>query len=276
LGDLADKTTIENTLFRAMKACKVVYNLAVCGSSLKRHYHLRRLINVEAVKTIAQLARRLNSLRLIHVSSSTAVGYPNDNEIADENFVFNAYNDDYALTKYLGEQAVLREVEGGLDAVIANPCSVLGPHGMKTNQANVFKNIAQGKMWIYPSGGLCLTYIDDLVRGLFLCYEKGVTGKRYILGGHNITYKQYFHEIAHATKGRSPFIRLPRKILSLLCFSAETFLNLLNKEATVNKDVALMISKNLFYSSELAKKQLGYTITDWREAIKDTVRQLKV
>lgn len=276
LGDLTDKSTIENTLFQAMDGCQAVYNLATCGSPLRKYYRLREIINVEAAKTIASVARRVGGLRLIHVSSSTAVGYPNKNEIADENFVFNAYNDHSALTKYLGEQAVLEEVDLGLDAVIAIPCSTLGAHGMKAHQYNLFINIAHGKTLVYPPGGLCLTNVSDLVRGLVLCYEKGITGKRYILGGHNITYKQYFGEIAKATNGKSPKIRLPRTILPWLCLAVETLFKFLNKETTISKNVGEMISKNLFYSSEYAKRELGYAISDWRETIKKTIEQLKI
>ncbi len=276
LGDLTDKNAIEKTLFSAMDGCKAVYNLATCPSSLKKYHRLREIVNIEATGIVAKVARQIGNLRLIHISSSTVVGYPDKKEIADENFGFNAYNDHYAYTKYLGEQAVLKEVTLGLDAVIAIPCSAMGSQGMKVHQLNVFKNIARGKMRIYPPGGLCLTYIDDIVKGLVLCYEKGITGKRYILGGSNITYKQYFNEIAHATGGKAPYIRLPKTILPWLGLTVETLFKFLNREITISKNVGEMISKNLFYSSDYAKKELGYTITDWKEAIKNTVKQLKI
>ncbi|ODS33913.1 MAG: NAD-dependent epimerase/dehydratase [Candidatus Scalindua rubra] len=275
-GDLTDKDNIEDTLYQAMEGCKAVYNLAVCGSPIKKYHRLREIVNIEAAKTVAMVARKIGGLRLIHVSSSTAVGYPDNNEIAGKNYTFNAGYDHYALTKLQGEQAVLEEVKRGLDAVIAIPCSTVGSHGMKPHQLNVFKRIAQGKTWIYPPGGLCLTNVNDLVKGLVLCYEKGVKGERYILGGNNITYKQYLNEIAYATHGKAPRIRLPKLILNWLGFGAETFFNILKKETPIDKNVAKMIGKNLFYSSELSKKELGYTITDWRETIRETVKQLNI
>ncbi len=275
-GDLSDKDNIEETLHHAMSGCKAVYNLAVCGSPLKKYHHLRKIVNIEAAKTVATVARNIGGIRLIHVSSSTAVGYPERNEIVDKNYSFNAGYDHYALTKRQGEQAVLEEVKRGLDAVIAIPCSTVGPHGMKSQQLNVFKSISQGKTRVYPPGGLCLTNVNDLVKGLVLCYEKGVKGERYILGGNNITYKQYFDEIAYATHGKAPSIRLPKTILTWLGLGAETFFNVLRKETPVDKNVAKMISKNLFYSSEISERELGYTITDCRTTIRETVNQLNI
>ncbi len=275
-GDLTDKDNIEETLYQAMDGCKTVYNLAVCGSPLKKYHRLRETVNIEAANTIAMVVRKIGGLRLIHVSSSTAVGYPDDNEIADKDYAFNAGHDHYALTKRQGEQAVLEEVKRGLDAVIAIPCSTVGSHGMKSHQLNIFKSISQGKTRVYPPGGLCLTNVNDLVKGLVLCYEKGVKGERYILGGENITYKQYFDEIAYATHGKAPSIRLPKTILTWLGVGAETFFSVLKKETPVDKNVAKMISKNLFYSSELSKRELGYTVTDWRTTIRKTVNQLNI
>lgn len=274
-GDIADKESIENTLSYVMDTCDAVFNLAGCTSLLKKDHRMREILNIQAAKAIACMSRKYG-LRLIHISSSTAVGFPENNKIADENFIFNADNNHYALTKKLGEQAVLEEVKEGLDAVIAIPCSTIGHNGIKAEQFATFKSIAEGKMLIYPPGGLCLTNIDDLLRGLYLCYEKGKKGKRYILGGHNITYKQYFDEIAHVTKGKSPKIRLPKTLLPWLGLCVEVLFDFLKKEAKINRNVAMLISKKLYYSSGLAVKELGYNITGWKETINITINHLRI
>ncbi|MFH1654815.1 MAG: NAD-dependent epimerase/dehydratase family protein [Pseudomonadota bacterium] len=270
-GDLTDNMA----LAKAMEGCVAVYNFAACGSSLKRDQRLREIINIAVASNVARMTREKGGLRLIHISSVSAVGVPEHGEVADEKFVFNNYRDPYAYTKYLGEQAVLREVGLGLDSIIVCPGNVIGSHGIKRTQLDNFKAIAQGKMKIYPSGGVCLTDIDDLVRGLFLCYEKGITGKKYILGGDNISFKEYFSDIAYATGGISPKIPLPRFILPWLGYGAELIFNLLKKETPITKIVGEMIRQNLFYSSELAIKELGYAITNWRKSISKTVENLR-
>lgn len=275
IGDLTDIENLEPSLNRAMEGCQAIYNLAACGTSLKKHHRLREIVNVKAAQTVARVARQIGDLRLIHISSSAAVGFPLNNEIANEHFPFNGQMDPYAVTKRQGEQEVLKEAQKGLDAVIAIPCSTVGTHAMKTHQYHVFKNIAHRKTVIYPPGGLCLTNVHDLVRGFVLCYEKGMTGKRYILGGHNITYKQYFDEIARATHGKPPWLRLPKTLLPWLGLGVEILSNLLKKETTIDKHVGEMIAKNLYYSSEVAIKELGYSITDWRETIRITVQDLQ-
>jgi len=273
-GDLTDKKNLADILSEAMEGCNGVFNLAACSISSNKNHYLQRIINVDAARTIAKVVRDIGGIRLVHISSSIAVGFPENNEIADESFNFNVHFDHYGLTKHLGEKAVLEEVSRGLDAVVAIPCSTVGPRGIKSEQLNVFKSIKRGKMHIYPAGGICLTGINDLIRGLVLSYENGNKGSRYILGGHNITYKQYFHEIASATGGKPPWIRLPKTIMPWLGFGVETGSRLLGRETNISRNVAMMISRNLYYSSELAIKELGYRISGWRGMIKKTAAHL--
>jgi len=275
LGDLTDENGREKTLCAAMKDKCTVYNLAASGTSLEKERRLREIVNVEAVRSIARVAREIGGIRLIHASSSAAVGFPDNPEIADENFAFNAHANHYSVTKRQGEREVLNAVEKGLDAVIGIPCSSLGAHGMKTHQYNLFVDIARGRTLVYPPGGLCLTNVTDLVKGLVLCRENGLRGKRYILGGQNMKYQQYFTEIATATGGRPPRVRLPKTLLPWLGFGVEFVSSLLGRENTIDKHVGEMITKNLYYSSGLAIQELGYAITDWRETIRSAVAGLR-
>ena len=270
VGDILN----EGDLLRAMKNCNAVCNLAACGSSLKQANEIRTKINVDAAANVARSARQSN-LRLIHVSSVSAIGAPNNGEIADERYHFNNNHDHYAYTKKLGEASILNEVNAGLDAVIACPGNVVGRHGMKKTQRMTFEKISRGKMNVYPPGGVCLTDVHDLVKGIVLCIERGKTGKRYILGGTNISFKEYFTEIANATNGKAPRIRIPKTLLSLLGISIEFLSGIIGREPFISRNTCRMISKNLFYSSDLAIDEIGYSITNYRQAIKNASRALE-
>ena len=98
IGDFLDLKEAERSLYKAMQGCCAVYNLATCASFLKEHRYLREAVNKTGAGIVASVARRLK-VRLIHISSSMAVGYPENGIIADEDFVFNASYDHYALSK---------------------------------------------------------------------------------------------------------------------------------------------------------------------------------
>jgi dihydroflavonol-4-reductase len=263
IGELND----EETLKQAIGNCKVVYNLAACTSSLKKESAQRQAINVVAARDIARIAREAG-VRLVHVSSIAAVGSPEHGAIADESQEFNWHQDPYAVSKHYGDLEVLKEVALGLNAVIACPGNVVGGLAMKQGQKNNFRAIANGSMKFYPSGGVCLTDVDDLVRGIALCGEKGAAGRRFILGGHNVNFKEYFEEIAVASGGLKPWIRLPGFLLPLAGWGLEIIFGILGKEPPLNRNTGEVVSRNLYYSSQLAIDELGYEIGDWRLAIK--------
>ena len=271
IGDITD----EPSLLQAMEGCDIIYNLAACGSSLKKDRELRLKINVAAAGKIARAARKTGGVRLVHVSSVAAVGTPGHGEIADETFIFNRHHDHYACTKHLGEQAVLEEVNRGLEAVIACPGNVVGFHGMKEAQLNTFKRISERKMRVYPPGGVCITDIDDLVSGLELSGKRGTPGKRYILGGYNVSFRKYFSEIAAATDGAPPKIRLPRTFLTLMGACIEPVFRFLGKDPFVSKVTCDMISTDLFYSSDLAMRKIGYSISDFRDTIRKAAKAVQ-
>lgn len=274
-ADLTDLAALERDLPSILKGCDTVYNLAACGTSLAEHAELRRLINIEAARIVAWSAKKAGVPTLVYISSSAAVGFPLHGELADEQFAFNAHHNHYSMTKRQGEQVVFAEANDTFKVVVAIPCSTMGSRGMKRHQLDLFTSITTGRARIYPPGGLCLTDVNDLVRGIVLCSQKGQSGQRYILGGNNITYRSYFNEIAAATGGRAPWLRLPKTLLPLMGSGVETISRLLGRENTIDRHVGRMIAANLFYSSAKAKQELGYTITDWRQSIHDTVAALR-
>jgi len=273
-ADLNDPHSLETALAAAVPGCQSVFNLATSGSPLARYKAQRQRINVAAAAELAAQIRKLGGVRLVHVSSSTAVGFPFSGEVADEDFSFNAAFDHYAWTKRQGEEAVLGEVEKGLDAVIAIPCSTIGLRGMKSNQQAMVRKVMAGKSRLCPPGGLCLTDVADLVEGLLLCADKGKAGRRYILGGHNIRYSDYLGEIARAAGSAPPPLVLPRALLPLLGRMMEVVGNLTGKDVPVDRNVARMIASNLYYSSQRAETELGYRISDWRQTLQKVVAGL--
>ncbi|MBU1863845.1 MAG: NAD-dependent epimerase/dehydratase family protein [Candidatus Omnitrophica bacterium] len=273
-GDITDRLSIQHVVHHMAAENDIMINLASCDLPGKRYRTVREQVNVDGAALVASIARK-KKMRLVHISSSMAVGFPDNGVIADEAFTFNGYDHHYAVTKYRGECSVMEEIHKGLDAVIAIPCSTVGPHGMKREQKQMFQGIKKNALWYYPPGGLCLTCSDDLVRGIMLCCTKGATGQRYILGGMNITYKEYLSEIAQCLHAAAPSIGIPSLVVHAYGRAMDVLAHCIHKDVGVSREIALLVVKKLYYSSECAIKELGYSITHWRETIRQTVGWLQ-
>ncbi|MBU4263833.1 MAG: NAD-dependent epimerase/dehydratase family protein [Proteobacteria bacterium] len=260
----------EKSLRHALEGSAIAYNLAVCGENSQSYYDERVQVNVAFPERLARVALQVG-LRLVHVSSTAAVGTPGLGVIADESFQFNNQHDHYAVTKAMGEQKILHEVGQGLDAVIAIPANVVGAHAMKSGQRLNFEKIAKGKMKVYPAGGVCLVSVEDVVQGLHLCAQKGETGQRYILGGNNVSFLQYFQAIACETAGKAPFVPIPGPLLKSAGYLIENFSRILGKEPFITEETCRMVSSFLYFSSQKAREKLGYVITPLDKTIKNAV-----
>ncbi|MFC1678663.1 NAD-dependent epimerase/dehydratase family protein [Elusimicrobiota bacterium] len=251
VGDLESPEDVAG----AVGNCRVVFNLAACTSQLDRDAEERERVNVGFVKILADTMSRTGGARLIHCSSVATIGFRDKPMILDENSTFDASGIHYFDTKKRGEDLILERAGKDLEAVIVNPGTVIGSRGMRTVQARAFLRAATGRLRFYPPGGTCFAFVDDVVRGMLLARRRGHSGQRYILGGTNITFQEYFIRVARIGKVRPPGIRLPARLLPAAGRAMELFLG------TMGRDSGRLAAGFGYYSSEKAKRDLGYEIT---------------
>jgi dihydroflavonol-4-reductase len=142
--------------------------------------------------------------RLVHVSSIAAVGISRDPSLMDESTEWNAggLGAAYFDSKHMAEERVREGVAAGLDAVIVNPGAIYGPSAASSNSSRLVASAARGRIRVVPSGGINAVPLATVVEGTLAAAERGRTGRRYILGGENITYMQLIQRIGRAA-GRS-------------------------------------------------------------------------
>lgn len=272
VGDLLDENA-DSFVNEAIRDHTQVYNLAVSLSHHPANTGNRERINVEAVGLIADAVMAAGA-KLVHVSSTSAIGYPENGQIADETTPFNGDYCHYSSSKHRGDLEILKRCEQGLNAVICSPGSTMGAHGIHPHQRSTIEAISKGRMVVYPPGGVCLVHVSDIAKGLMLAMKKGRSGERYIIGGDNVSYKDYFGSIAAATGGRTPFIRVPRAAMTMLGYSYEFLAKLLGRKGYLTRENFEIVSQNIFYSSEKAKRELGYSFMPMEETTRLTAEEL--
>ena len=259
VGDLFSKEDISNSL----RDIDAVFHLAACTSLKGSDRQLRWKVNVDAVSTLIEGLKENPNIRLIYCSSIGAIGFSRHPAILNETSSFNAGYIDYFKTKNEAENLVLREVAQGLDAVIVNVGTLVGSRGMRGIQLKSFRKLAQGKMLFYPRGGSCFSFVKDVVWGIIQAWRKGKKGERYILGGHNMTFYEYFSQLADFFQSRPPSFALPSCVLPLAGFFAEKI------TGQLGRDTGILASGYGFYSSDKAVSELGYQITPFADVAKN-------
>lgn len=185
-GDLLDPPS----LAAAAASCRGVYHCAAEVHAWDTLADVLRQVNVEGTANLLKAALDAGAGRVVHVSTAAAIGeatgQTGDEETPHRGSFLNAYEE----SKHEAERVVAEFVSQGLDAVIVNPGYIYGPGDGKLDDL-----LGEGPQplhfLLYPDSYLPLVYVDDVVSGLISAMERGRSGNRYILVGHNITYREY-------------------------------------------------------------------------------------
>jgi dihydroflavonol-4-reductase len=180
----------------------------------------------------------------------------------------------YKRSKYLAEAEVVRMVaERKAPIVVVQPSAPVGPRDVKpTPTGRTILMAAQGRMPAYVETGLNIVHVDDVAEGHMLAYARGEPGRRYILGGDNLMLRDIFAIIGAQTGARQPRLRLPPDLLAPAAWMAERWAQLRGgPEPLLTRDGLRMAKKIMFFSSDRAERELGYTHRPAEQAIADAI-----
>ncbi|HTX19927.1 MAG TPA: SDR family oxidoreductase [Bacteroidota bacterium] len=270
LGDIREKESLR----KAIRGCDTVFHTAAMVSFRREKREEQHDINVGGTANVVDVCLEEGVERLIHTSSIAALGHPVGGGLADETTIFNWQSADngYKNSKHDAEKEIERAVGKGLQAVMVNPAVVIGPGDIHFNGGKFIRSVVKHQALFTIDGGTNIVYVGDVVNGQILAATKGKTGERYILGGENLTHKEVFQIIARSVGGIVPRIRMPIPVVRLGANILEIVGNIFGVDPLLTPEMISGAGLYNWYSSEKACRELGYTITPFRQAVEITFR----
>jgi len=270
-GDLTDPESLR----RAVRDCDCLFHVAADYRLWIPEPDVIYRINVEGTRHLIEAALDAGIRRIVYTSSVATLGLTADRTPANEETPVTLEDmvGHYKRSKYLAEREVERLVrERSAPVVIVNPSTPVGPRDIKpTPTGRIFVDMLRGRMPAYVDTGLNIVHVDDVARGHLLAFERGEIGERYILGGDNMTLRELLQAIALAGGVPAPRIGIPHNVVIPVAWAAEYWARLTGTTPIVTLDEIRMARKYMFFSSEKARQQLGYTPRPARQAIEDAV-----
>lgn len=268
-GDLNNALSLE----RACKDIDWVFHAAAIVSSLERDRYQMEQVNVEGTKSLFRVACKAGVKRFVHISSVDTIGIEEKREIANEDSLcdFTTLRNPYPDTKLAAEKYLLQNKSVDIQIVVVNPGFMIGSYDTHGTSSRIVHEILKNKGLFAPSGGNSFVDVKGVCRGAILAAEKGRSGERYILAGHNLTYLEFFKKVAVLCHRPKPLAVLP-PFITLLAASAMEKLSLIcGKKPIVTKNDAVFSLLPHYYSSQKAEKELGYVIHPIEPAIMDAI-----
>lgn len=276
-GDVTELERVEE----AMKGCEFVYHLAAYARSYSKDSQEYFRINVEGTKNICK-ASQVCKIKKAVITSTVVTFGPTGHEPADETIKRDEskFYTIYEHSKYVAEKAVEDFIKGGLPATIVNPTRIFGPGLM--NESNsvtiMIQMYLKGKMRTILGNGNGIGnygFVDDVVNGYLLAMEKGRIGEKYVLGGDNVSYNDFFRIVNEVTGKKYFIFKIPFPIAIAFGKFEELKAKLFNLYPLITPDWVRTFALDWAYTNKKAERELGYKFTPFRDAIKTTIDWLK-
>ncbi len=228
----------------------------------------QRRVNVEGTAAILRAAHHCDLKRIVHVSTTGAIGGSREPETLDERSRWGLYEArvSYVATKHEAEQRALSAAWGGMPVVIVNPGALLGPRLFGGESSTVARARRGGWRWA-PPGGASFCDVEDVAQGCLAALAHGGVGERYILGGHNLTWEQLQRGLAQTAGATTRTLRTPRAVLAPLRWGASALdLIGLSRPPWAPERFATW-GWYVWVSSAKAERELGYRVRPLAETL---------
>jgi dihydroflavonol-4-reductase len=250
--------------------------LAASGLRVDRVYHLAALItfdprrrdellrvNGEGTANVLGAARRCGAESTVVVSSACTIGLSRNRNVSlDEDSPFPdqlARANPYLESKLVCEQ-VASASSSSQKVVIVNPTTIYGRGDYTLNSGTLVLKVARAKVLPVPPGGSNVVDVDDVVEGILAAGEKGRSGRRYILGGANLTFAEIFATVARIVNARPALVPLPHLLREPMAMAAK-LAGCLSRDRFVTSQIVRDLFVFKYYSSFRAGQELNWSAT---------------
>jgi len=266
-GDINDRARVGE----ALSGCDVLYHLAAIYRLWLPDNAVMYDVNVEGTKTVlfAALAAKLD--KVVYTSSIAAIGHPQSGDLADETTRFNLWDESnhYVRSKWLAERDALRFAAEGVPLVCVNPAFPFGERDRAPTPTGRFiVEALQGHVPGYMDGGFNVVDVEDVAEAHLLAEEKGKVGERYIAGGHNVTYKEFYDTVTELGGCKPIRRRLPSRALWGLGWAMEKYADAVSHQPPqMTYKAARYATRTLWFDCTKARDELGMPRTPFRETL---------
>jgi nucleoside-diphosphate-sugar epimerase len=272
-GDIMDETSIQE----AMNGCGQVYHLAALASVWHKNPDAFHQRNVVGLKNVLDCCLQLKIKNVLFTSTAGVAGNSTDQQPVAEYTNLNPKLETlYEKSKAKAEKLMQEYYKKGIRGIIVNPSRVYGP-GLLTESngfTRLLKLYLQGKWKIKPGNGQSIgnyAFIDDIVDGLMLAMEKAKPAERYLLGGENVSYNEFFNLVNQLTGNKRKLYPFPLPAMLFLSRVQLLVAKLFGKQPLITPPFVRKYNKDWIVTSAKAEKELGYTITPLKQGVAKTI-----
>ncbi len=283
-GDVLDQASVE----AALNGCDGVFHCAGKVSRKPEDAESLYRLHVEGTKNVlaACVARSVRRVVVASTSGTIAVSDDPDRIATEEDDapigLLNRWP--YYRSKLFAEKAALERhgttlADGStLEVVCVNPTLLLGPGDINGSSTEDVRLFLERKIPAVPPGGLSYVDARDAAMAMLLAMERGIGGRRYLIGACNLTIKEFFARLERVSGVRGPLIPMPKQGHLIARTGAEVLERIGARFGVPVAVDPISLDMACFYwylDATLAENELGWAPRDPVVTLVDTIRDLE-
>lgn len=275
---------LKDSVARALEGVDAVVHGAGLVSRSAEDNGLMMKLHVTGTRNVVGLACELGIPRVVHLSTSGTVAVGDDPDMVyreDDPVPFeHLARFPYYLSKWLAERVAddcVRMSKSRTDVVTLNPSLALGPGDTRGSSTSDVRRFLARELPIVPSGGFSFVDARDVADAVVAGLERGRGGERYLLGGLNCTFKEFFDRLSQVSgvKGPALPVPLPRRVAKLGIGLLESIAGAVGGTLPVTTIEAEMASAFWYVDARKAERALGFKARDPMVTLLDTVKDIR-
>lgn len=271
-GDVADADSVDAAV---IGSDGVIHAAGVVSYARRDRAALAR-VNVLGTRHVVEACVRHRVKRLVHISSVGALGMRRDGVPTDEGQPYNWPRGFlYMESKLAGQEEVLRRAHAsGLEAVVLNPASIMGPGDPVFSSAlnRLHRLVLSSPVLPSFSGSLGVVDVRDVAEITVKAVERGEPGRCYLLSGANVSYRAVLTAMARAMGLRRVVFTLPGWLLTGVGWAAEAAATAFGRPPALTESYGRLSGWRCGYTSERSCREFAHTYRAFETTIADGCR----
>lgn len=271
IGDIRDRQCVE----AAVRGCAEVYHLAAIPHLWVHPRKLFRQVNYLGTVNVLDAAVAAGVRRVVHTSTesiltrSRQAGPIREDQVVPPDDVIGPY----CRSKYLAERYAFALAGRGAPVVVVNPTLPVGPGDLGCSPpTRMMLDFCRGKRREYLDAELNLIDVRDVALGMVRAMERGTPGRRYLLGGENLSIRAVFGLLAELTGLPEPRWKVPFAVALVAACVSEIVADTWTRRAPAATLTGVLLTRRrMHFDASASLAELGVTPRPVRQAVAEAV-----
>ena len=263
---------------RAVEGARYVYHLAANPNLWARDRGEFDAVNHRGTVHVLDAALEGGAERIVHVSTESILTrarstgpIAEDVEIAPSDAV-----GPYCLSKLRAEDQAMARARAGAPVVVVNPTMPVGPGDRGVSPpTRLIRDFCNGKLPARMDCTLNLIDVRDVASGLVLAMDRARPGRRYLLGGENLTLVALLGHLSELTGVPVPRWSVPYPLGLAVAVASEFWADHFTGKPPKATVTGVRLTRRIMnFDASVSLRELGLTPRPVRKSLADAVAWL--